>query len=176
MILAMLYDWRQYRVPNWLIGAGLGAGLLRMLVLHGMAGLGACFAGIGITLLVLFPFSAFRLFGAGDVKLFLVVAAFYGSSFTLQYAVLALFTGAIFSIGTMLWHRNLLDRLRYLASYLYILVSYLCSGKKGWHHSVADLVKNHTVTLASEDMKKKGRVIPFAVPMGIAYFVAGYFV
>lgn len=155
LAIAMWHDIIFYRVPNRLIVAGLVSGLVWQIMLHGAVGVFTWFASVAILWMLMVPFSVLRMFGAGDVKLFMVIGGFFGQSFTIRYAVIALFIGAIFSIGKMLWHRNLLDRLRYLASYLYIIFA-----GKTW------------IKYELDPSKEKEAVIPFAVPMTIAYVMA----
>ncbi len=157
--IAAWYDVKSYRVPNLLIVVGLISGGIWQIFLHGTKGSGIWFVGVGIIWVVMVPFSMFRMFGAGDVKLFMVIGGFFGQSFTMQYAVVALFVGAIFSIGKMLWHRNLLDRLRYLASYLFIVFA-----GRIWMKYEVDLAK------------EKEALIPFVVPMAVAYVLVVYYV
>lgn len=156
--IAMWYDLISYRVPNWLIVVGLVSGLTWQISLHGAKGLVIWFADVGLIWLVMVPFSVLRMFGAGDVKLFMVIGGFLGTSFTIQYAVVALFVGAIFSIGKMLWHRNLLNRLRYLASYLFII-----------------FVGRRWMKYELDASSEEGAVIPFAVPMAVSYVMVTYY-
>ena len=157
--IAMWYDVVSYRVPNPLIFFGLISGMVYCSFLHGVKGFCIWFVSIGLIWIVMVPFSVLRMFGAGDVKLFMVIAGFFGQSFTMQYAVVALFVGAIFSIGKMLWHRNLLDRLRYLASYLFIIFA-----GRTWMKYELDTTK------------EKEAVIPFVLPMTIAYVMVACYV
>lgn len=156
--IAMWHDMISYRVPNLLIVVGLVSGVAWQISLHGAKGLAFWFADVGLIWLVMVPFSMFRMFGAGDVKLFMVISGFFGRAFTIQYAVVALFVGAIFSIAKMLWHRNLLNRLRYLASYLFIIFA----GRRWMQYEL-------------DTSKEEGAVIPFAVPMTVAYVMAAYY-
>lgn len=150
--IAMWYDIISYRVPNVLIFWGLISGIMCQVFLHGITGCSIWFISVVSVWIVMVPFSILRMFGAGDVKLFMVIGGFLGRSFTMQYAIVALFVGAIFSIGKMLWHRNLLDRLRYLASYLFII----WAGRTWMKYEL-------------DTSKEKEAVIPFVVPMTIAY-------
>lgn len=155
----MWRDMISYRVPNLLIAVGLVSGATWQICLQGTNGLFIWLVDVGIIWLVMVPFSVFQMFGAGDVKLFMVIGGFFGKSFTVQYAVIALFVGAIFSIGKMLMHRNLLNRLRYLASYLFIIFA----GRRWMKYGL-------------DTSKEKEAVIPFVVPMTVAYLIAVYYV
>ena len=109
-MIALVYDLKAYRVPNWLIVAGWILGIICRTLAGGLEGSIWWIVGVGVIGIFFIPFALLHMFGAGDVKLFMVTGGFFGVSFTIQYAVVALFCGAVFSVGKMLWHRNLLDR------------------------------------------------------------------
>lgn len=156
-MIALWYDVKSYRVPNWLIVTGWILGILCRMLVGGFEGAFSWVLGIvGIGILFI-PFALLHMFGAGDVKLFMVMGGFFGVPFTIQYAVVALVCGAVFSVGKMLWHRNLLDRLRYLASYLYVVML----GKE-W------------ISYGNHDKKDTKAVIPFVLPMAAGYGIAVY--
>lgn len=81
LVVAVFYDFKYRRIPNWLIGMGLLIALFGHFISGGW--MGALFSlkgmatGIG---LLLVPF-ALRGIGAGDVKLLGVVGAFQGVNF-----------------------------------------------------------------------------------------------
>lgn len=70
LLLIAVYDFRQRRVPNWLVLAG--AFLALAALAWGAGPLGrdwtAALLGAGVGFGFLLPFYAFRLMGAGDVK------------------------------------------------------------------------------------------------------------
>lgn len=154
--IAMIYDIRQYRVPNPLIFLGLILGLVWQIFSHGIWGVKVWVVSAMIVWMILFPFVLLRMFGAGDVKLFMVIGCFFGVRFTIQCSIIALFVGAIVSIFKMCKHRILLDRLRFLASYLGIVFL----GKK--------MIKYRTDFLS----ENKENVIPFVFPTWIAFLVS----
>lgn len=101
----------------------------------------------------MFPFSMLRMFGAGDVKLVMVIGSLFGVAFTIKYLVAAFVIGAAISLGKMLKHQNLGVRLQYLANYFYVI----CTTKR--------LVKYGQGTLQQQEES----VIHFAIPMGLAF-------
>jgi prepilin peptidase CpaA len=86
---------RSYRIPNWLTGFGLLAGLLLSVwnVRHPMQALMLAFGGVALGLFALLPLYLIRVLGAGDVKLMAMVGAFLGLPGTLHALALVLVTG-----------------------------------------------------------------------------------
>lgn len=78
LAIAVAYDLRERRIPNSLIVCGLVLALGGSGYLGGWAGLGASLAATLLGMAVYVPFFAVRMVGAGDVKLFGVVAGFAG--------------------------------------------------------------------------------------------------
>ena len=99
--IAMYYDHRYYRVPNWVVFTGFALGLLKQIDLYGWKGIFIYSISIILTGLILSPLFLLRMFGAGDIKLFIMVSGMHGIQFSIKYFVIALFIGAIYSVGKM---------------------------------------------------------------------------
>ena len=151
--IAIIYDWKYYRIPNWLIGIGLAGGFCYQIFVNGSRGVLSFLTAAFVCFLIMFPFSMLRMFGAGDVKLLMVIGSFFGVSFTIKYLVAAFIIGAAISLGKMLKHQNLGVRLQYLANYFYVI----CTTKR--------LVKYGQGTLQQQEES----VIHFAIPMALAF-------
>jgi prepilin peptidase CpaA len=95
MALALVHDVRERRIPNWLVLAGLAAGIgLRVAAGAGPFGMGV--AGAALALMLTFPLFLLRGMGGGDVKLFVVAGAFLGPlAFLYALVASALIGGAI---------------------------------------------------------------------------------
>jgi prepilin peptidase CpaA len=89
-------DWRYRRIPNWLTVTGAVAGLVVNTVLTGWAGTRTSLLGMGLGLLLLFPFVMLRAIGAGDWKLIGMLGAFLGPS-----RLLTVLAGSILVAGFM---------------------------------------------------------------------------
>jgi prepilin peptidase CpaA len=76
--VAALYDVRFRRIPNWLVLAGIIAGLAWSIYVAGWPGLGRSSAGLGLGFALYFPLYLIRARGAGDVKLLAAVGAVTG--------------------------------------------------------------------------------------------------
>lgn len=153
LLIAMWYDWKCYRIPNRLIWVGLGISFLYQYFYYKGEGIETWLWGIGISFLILFPFSLVRMIGAGDVKLAMVIGGFWGHTVTIKILCIAFIIGAIISLGKMLWHRNLLYRLQYLANYTFMVFA---------RRKIIKYIE-------TEEIDEK-TVIHFAIPMAIAFF------
>lgn len=95
MALALVHDVRERRIPNWLVLAGLAAGI-GLRVAAGAVPFGMGVAGAALALALTFPLFLLRGMGGGDVKLFAVAGAFLGPlAFLYALVASALIGGAI---------------------------------------------------------------------------------
>jgi prepilin peptidase CpaA len=76
--MAAIYDIRCRRIPNWLVLAGIIAGLSWNVYSSGVSGLDHAAAGLGLGFILYFPLYLIRARGAGDVKLLAAVGAITG--------------------------------------------------------------------------------------------------
>lgn len=113
--LALWHDIASRRIPNWLVGAGLIAGLgISSLIPNGI-GPGSSLLGALTGFAVILPLYLLRAMGAGDVKLMAAVGAFLGPLPALGAALLTSVAGGVLSVTVALWSRSLcrvLDNLR----------------------------------------------------------------
>lgn len=125
---AVWMDVNSGRVKNrWLMGfcaAGVGLRLWQV-VRAGVGGAGAVVAatiadllfGAALPFLLLFPFFLFRMIGAGDIKLFMVLGTFMGRRSILDCLFWSLIFAALLAAGKMALAGNFQERLRYLQTY-----------------------------------------------------------
>ena len=111
VIVAAVHDLREFRIPNYLIIAGLivGTGLL---VIRGLTGddirdyiLGTLAGLAGMMLLYII-----RAVGAGDVKLFAVLGLLTGLEFVVQLMVVSFVTGLFTGVIELCFKRTSLVR------------------------------------------------------------------
>ena len=101
-------DLRSRRIPNWLTGSALLAGLLANALLRGFDGAVVALAGAALGLALLLPFYALRAMGAGDVKLLAGVGALVGPQALVSVAVYGGVAGGLLSILVLLLRGRLL--------------------------------------------------------------------
>ncbi len=102
LLAAAWYDLRERRIPNRLVLAGLVLGPAFGLLDGGLPGVGESLLGAGAGLLVLLPFYAFRLVGAGDAKLMAVVGGFTGTSALLPITLFTFIAGGLLGLFVLL--------------------------------------------------------------------------
>jgi prepilin peptidase CpaA len=98
LIIALITDMRERRIPNILVVAGLVMGVAGHIWFSGVAGLVLAGLGMCVGLLCLLPFYAAGALGAGDVKLMAVCGAFLGPVHVIVAAVAALVVGGVIGV------------------------------------------------------------------------------
>lgn len=106
--VALVFDLRYRRIPNWLTGTGLIAGLAFSLVppdglsaINGLgsgSGLSRSLFGMLTGFSIMLPFYLLRAMGAGDVKLVAVVGTFLGPLQTGGMVLLTFLAGGVLSL------------------------------------------------------------------------------
>ena len=110
LAVAATIDWRTYRIPNVLTFGGMVMGLTLSMFDVGSEPSFGLLSGIGGLLLAtgaLLPLYAFRVLGAGDVKLMAAVGAFVGHDEILPVLLFVLITAGLVSLAIALYHRAL---------------------------------------------------------------------
>jgi prepilin peptidase CpaA len=106
--IAAIVDVRSRRIPNWLSGAALLAGLLVHAWQDGPHGILVALAGAALGLAILLPLYAINAMGAGDVKLLTGIGALVGPQVLVSVAVYGLIVGGVMSIIVLAHRRRLL--------------------------------------------------------------------
>jgi prepilin peptidase CpaA len=128
VVPAAVFDYRQRRIPNWLVLAGLVCGIaMNTFLLYdnpsAITGLVYALEGFGLAFAVYFPLYLLRGMGAGDVKLMAAVGAIVGPGLWLWIlfftAVLGGITAAIVVLSKGRVHRTLQNLWMILVSIRY---------------------------------------------------------
>lgn len=115
---AVLFDLERGRIPNGLIFAGLGLGVIYQYISAGIVGLLLCTGGMILPAVLLGPLYYFRMIGAGDIKLFCVIGGFLGPGICFRCIVQAVLAGGVISLSILLYYGNLTERLFYFMDYI----------------------------------------------------------
>lgn len=108
VIAAAVIDVRSYRIPNWLTVSGMLVGLAWNTAVAPVAHTGLLWAlgGLALGLVVLLPFYAVKVMGAGDVKLMAMVGAFVGFPGILYAVLFTFIAGGAVAVAFALTHRS----------------------------------------------------------------------
>ena len=149
---AAVSDFRSRRIPNWMTIPVLLLGFVYQGVFHGWAGILDSLQGIGIGAGPLLLMWMIGSGGGGDVKLMGALSAWLGLRLTLLVLIGSIFCVLVGSILMWAWNAFLKpSRLRKLIR--------PGAGSSG---------KPHRVTKLTTEQKKERRVMPFAIPVGVA--------
>ena len=99
--VAIYFDIRTERIPNWLVAAGTVVALTLHAVNSGALGLLTSIGGLSIAMAILLPFYIAGGMGAGDVKLMAAVGAFTGVQMALLAVGFALGVGVLEGIAIL---------------------------------------------------------------------------
>jgi prepilin peptidase CpaA len=97
-VIAVAFDVRTRRIPNWLTFGGAAAALAYSVTTSGLAGLGTAVAGWLVGAALFFPFFALGGMGAGDVKLLAALGAWLGPAETVWLATYAAAAGGAVAV------------------------------------------------------------------------------
>ena len=122
-LIAGITDWRWRRIPNWLTVPAAALGLAVNSMAYGWTGLKSAAAGLGMGLLLLFPFVLLRALGAGDWKLAGALGALLG-----VHKLLVVLAGAVLIAGVMalvlvIYKRRFVETMRNMGRLLFVLAT-----------------------------------------------------
>jgi prepilin peptidase CpaA len=108
VIAAAVIDVQSLRIPNWLTVGGMVLGLAWNTAVASapLSGVMWALGGLAVGLVVLLPFYAVRVMGAGDVKLMAAVGAFLGFPGILYAILFTFIAGGILALMFALAHRS----------------------------------------------------------------------
>ncbi len=121
MLFAVLKDMKSFKISNHFILIGIILGFLINVSEAGRTGLVTCFCGVLTPVILLFLLFLIKVLGAGDIKLFSVAGAFYGTSFVLKTILIAFLFGAVMSVIHLIRHRLVFCRLRHFIRYIQVI-------------------------------------------------------
>ena len=95
LFIAVVIDYRTYKIPNCLIFAGLMAAMMYHGMGSGPPGIAKVISDALLTFFITFPLFVIKALGAGDCKLFGVIAAFTTFKITLKIIFASLIGGVV---------------------------------------------------------------------------------
>lgn len=119
-------DYREGKIKNRQVLAVLAGAFIRLLLEGSGQAWRDAFVMQGIFFAVLFPLYVIRALGAGDVKVLCAVAFYIGRGGMKAFLLGACVSGAILALGKLLYHRLLVQRIRFFVVYIKNL---LCTGQ-----------------------------------------------
>ena len=118
LLIAAFMDMLTFKVKNWLVYTGMLAGFIYNGSLYGWKGIEKSIVGMLVPLIVLFILFCFRMLGAGDIKLICMIGTFLGLEGLIGCFIPILAAGAVYSLIKVIYQKNLMFRLQYLAIYI----------------------------------------------------------
>lgn len=107
LLLAAWSDYRTKRIPNVLTLSCWVIAPVFYLFTSGLVGLADSVMGLGLLLLLTFPFFVVHWMGAGDVKLIAAVGGFVTLNGAIPALLAIVITGATLGLLQLAWHRLL---------------------------------------------------------------------
>ena len=122
-LIAGITDWRWRRIPNWLTVPGAAVGVGLNFAAYGWPGVKSSLEGLGLGLLLLFPFVLIRALGAGDWKLAGALGAFLGPQALLLVLAIAILIAGVMALALVIYKRRILQMLRNIGRLLFALAT-----------------------------------------------------
>jgi prepilin peptidase CpaA len=112
LLVAAVFDYRSFRIPNWLTVGGLVFGTAWTIIVPPLSGAGWTFpaGGIATGFIAMLPMYALRAVGAGDVKLMAMAGSFLGFHDTMLALLFSFVVGGVAAVAFAGYH-GLLGRL-----------------------------------------------------------------
>jgi prepilin peptidase CpaA len=107
LVVALYYDLKQRRVPNWLTASTAILGLVLQLALRGRTGMLDSLAGFVLGLDILLPLFILGKFGGGDLKLLAALGLLRGGVFLWRVLLLGAISGGLLAVADLMIHREL---------------------------------------------------------------------
>ena len=117
LVSALITDLKSKTIRNSLICSGGAIIITIRIITAGLTGAVSFFLGGLIPILVLLILFVFRMLGAGDIKLLVLTGGVTGPGGIIPCIIYSFLYGAFFSLAKMLYKKNLIVRLHYLAAY-----------------------------------------------------------
>ncbi len=118
LVIVCLCDYCTGKIPNWLLGVMLAAGIGYGGVCGGVWGAVLFPAESCVVMFFLYPLFKIGVLGAGDVKLYGICAGYLPLNKFVLFFFLSLLFAAMISLIKMIKESNAIERISYLCEYL----------------------------------------------------------
>lgn len=115
--IAAVTDIQSLRISNRLIVSGLFLGCFFQILELGVKGIGVFLLNVSIPVILLYLLFLIRALGAGDIKLFSMIGGIWGLQVLCITIAVSFLVAAAMSLCKILYHRNLISRLRVFREY-----------------------------------------------------------
>ena len=116
--IVTITDLRRYKIPNICILIGMIAGLYMTYMSYSSKGIVTALGQMFLIFMVFYPFYLLKGIGAGDVKLFMMVASYIQGVRLFNYVFMTMIIAAIISVIKMICFTESRERLFYLLRYV----------------------------------------------------------
>jgi prepilin peptidase CpaA len=117
LAIAVVFDVKSHRIPNWLVFSGALIGLAyHAFSSHGMGAI-ASIQGLAVGLAAFMPLYLLRAMGAGDVKLMAMVGAYLGPMSTFGAVITVFIAGGVLALAAAIRNKalpRLYENLRFI--------------------------------------------------------------
>lgn len=129
--VASYTDWKEFKIYNKHVLAGILAGVLYNIYLSGYFGLKISLFGLAAGIFLLLPAWFMGAVGAGDVKLFGALGSITGVSFLLKICPWLVLFCFVYSFSLLIYKRQLLSALKWIWEYInYVFLRVITLGFK----------------------------------------------
>ncbi|HXP86382.1 MAG TPA: prepilin peptidase [Bryobacteraceae bacterium] len=160
-VTAAAYDWKYRIIPNWLVLAGVIAGLAVNTWMGGLSGLWLALSGAAFALLIYLPLYALRAMGAGDAKLMAAVGALMGPFLWWSMFVYTIVIGGVAALVAIVVG----GRFRRTFRNIWTILTSLARGRRPW-------AENPEVDVSNERALRLPHAVTIAAGM-LAYLILG---
>ncbi len=115
--VAMYFDKREFKIPNWLCAVGIMNGFCYHLLVDRLLEFPNYIAGTFMPIIALFVLFYFQMLGAGDIKLFAVVGSFLGKD-VVWIILYSMFINGIAAFSILYKKKAFKERFQYFGIYM----------------------------------------------------------
>lgn len=122
VIISVYTDKKYYKVLNKVVYPSMLIGAITSFVLNGFIGFSSSIKSVLLVVLLLFILYIPKFLGAGDIKLFAVIASFIGFKETIFVMLYSFLAGGVIALFLLLLRKNSIARFKKL--FLYIKLTF----------------------------------------------------